>query len=70
MPSAELTFAALLTRLTELGLVDSTWRTRGLSKSFIRRVLIGVAPFRVLMTLRITYLRSPLRLQVDPKTNL
>ena len=27
-----------------------TWRARGLSKSFISRVIIGVTPFRVLMT--------------------
>ena len=45
-----------------------TWRARGLSKSFIRRVMIGVTPFRVLITLLITYLLSPLPLQVvrDP----
>ena len=41
----------------------STWRGRGLSKSFISRVIIGV-PFRVLITLLITYLLSPLPLQV------
>ena len=36
----------------------------GLSKSFISRVIIGVTPFRVLMTLLISYLLSPLPLQV------
>ena len=41
-----------------------TWRGRGLSKSFISRVIIGVTPFRVLITLLITYLLSPLPLQV------
>ena len=42
----------------------STWRGRGLRKSFISRVIIGVTPFRVLITLLITYLLSPLPLQV------
>ena len=37
----------------------NTWRGRGLSKSFISRVIIGVTPFRVLLALLITYLRSP-----------
>ena len=41
-----------------------TWRSRGLSKSFISRVIIGVTPFRVLTTLLMTYLLSPLPLQV------
>ena len=41
-----------------------TWRGRGLSKSFISRAIIGVTPFRVLITLLITYLLSPLPLQV------
>ena len=41
-----------------------TWRGRGLSKSFISRVIIGVTPFRVLITLLVTYLLSPLPLQV------
>ena len=41
-----------------------TWRGRGLSKWFISRVIIAVTPFRVLMTLLITYLLSPLPLQV------
>ena len=40
---------------------------RGLSKSFISRVIIGVTPFRVLITLLITYLLSPLPLQVGVK---
>ena len=31
-----------------------TWRGRGSSKSFIGRVIIGVIPFRVLITLLIT----------------
>ena len=34
---------------------------------FISRVIIGVTPFRVRITLLITYLLSPLPLQVDPK---
>ena len=33
---------------------------RGLSKSFISRAIIGITPFRVHMTLLITYLLSPL----------
>ena len=37
---------------------------RGLGMSFISRVIIGVTPFRVLITLLITYLLSPLPLQV------
>ena len=45
-------------------LIMITWRGRGLSKSFIRRVIIGVTPSRVLITLLITYLLSPLPLQV------
>ena len=44
--------------------VGYTWRGRGLSKSFISRVIIGVTPFRVLTTLLIAYLLSPLPLQV------
>ena len=36
----------------------STWRPRGLSKSVISRVIIRVTPFRVLITLLITYLLS------------
>ena len=40
------------------------WRPRALSKSFIGRFIIGVSPFRVLITLLITYLLSPLGLQV------
>ena len=42
-----------------------TWRGRGLSKSFISRLIIGVTPFRVLIPAPITYLLSPLPLQVD-----
>ena len=41
-----------------------TWRPRGLSKSVISRVIIRVTPFRVLITLLITQLLSPLGLQV------
>ena len=42
---------------------DPTRRPRGLSKSVISRVRIRVTPFRVLITLLITYLPSPLGLQ-------
>ena len=38
----------------------ATWRLRGLSKSVISRV---ITPFRVLITLLITHLLSPLGLQ-------
>ena len=38
---------------------------RGLSKLVIIRVIIRVTPFRALITLLITYLLSPLPLQVD-----
>ena len=51
--------------------MSPTWRARGLSKSFISlsRVIIGVTPFRVLITLLITYLLSPPPLQVvKPKS--
>ena len=41
-----------------------TWRGRGRSKQVISRAIIGVTPFRVLITLLITYLLSPLPLQV------
>ena len=41
-----------------------TWRPRGLSKSVVSRVITGVSPFRVLITLLITYLRSPRGLEV------
>ena len=44
-----------------------TWRPRGLSKSLspvISRVIIRVTPLRVLITLLITHLLSPLGLQV------
>ena len=44
-----------------------TSRARALSKSFMSRVIIGVTPFRVLITLLITYLLSPLPLHVNPK---
>ena len=46
------------------GLGQFTWRGRGLSKSFISRVIIGVIPFRVPITPLVTYLLSPLPLQV------
>ena len=36
-----------------------TWRARGLRKSFISRVIIGVTPFRVLITLLIILTKSP-----------
>ena len=42
---------------------------RGLSKSVISRVIIKVTPFRVLITLLITYLLSPLGLQVRTAAN-
>ena len=42
-----------------------TWRPRRLSKSVISRVRIRVTPSRVLITLLITYLLSPLSLQVE-----
>ena len=38
-----------------------------LASKVISRVIIGVTRFRVLITLLITYLLSPLPLQVDPK---
>ena len=41
-----------------------TWRGRGLSKLVISRVISRVTPFRALLTLHITYLLSPLPLQV------
>ena len=37
---------------------DATGRGRGLSKLVISRVIIRVAPFRVVITLLITYLLS------------
>ena len=43
---------------------------RGLSKSVIRWVIIGVTPFRVLITLLISYLLSPLPLQVGSLSNI
>ena len=41
-----------------------TCRGRGRSNLVISRVIIRVTPFRALMTLLITYLLSPLPLQV------
>ena len=41
-----------------------TWRPRGLSKSVISRVIVWVTPVRVLITLLIAQLLSPLGLQV------
>ena len=41
-----------------------SWRPRGLSKSVVSRVIVRVAPFRVLITLLTTHLLSPLDLQV------
>ena len=43
-----------------------TWRPGGLTKSVISKVIIRVTPFRVLITLLITHLLSPLGLQVNP----
>ena len=40
------------------------------SKLVISRVIIRVTPFGALITLLITYLLSPLPLQVDPKLDL
>ena len=45
----------------------TTWRPRGLSKSVISRVILGLTPFRVLIALLITYLLSSLGLQVASK---
>ena len=45
-------------------LANPTWRGRGLSKLATSRVIIRVTPFRALITLLITYLLSPLPLQV------
>ena len=39
-----------------------TWRPRGLSKSVRSRVIIGATEFRLLVTLLLTYLLSPLDL--------
>ena len=44
----------------------SSWRPRGLPKSVISRVILGVSPVRVLITLLITHLLTPLGLQVSP----
>ena len=49
---------------------ELTWRPRGLSKSVISRVILKVTPFRVLITLLITHLLSPLGLQVRPVEEL
>ena len=49
--------------------VPLTWRPRGLSKSVISRDIIGVAPSSVVTSLLITYLLSPLGLQV-PRTEI
>ena len=43
-----------------------TWKGRGLSKLVISGVIIRVTPCRALITLLITYLLSPLPLQVVP----
>ena len=40
----------------------ATWRPRGLSKSVRGRVIIGGTPFRVLITLLVTYVLSLLGL--------
>ena len=48
-------------------ILNPTWRLRGLAKSVISRVIIRETPFRVLITLLITHLLSPLNLQVEPK---
>ena len=45
-----------------LSLGSLPWRPRGLSKSVISRVKVGVTPFRVLKTLLITDLLSLLGL--------
>ena len=47
-------------RIVGAGAPLATWSPRGLSKPVISRVIIGVTPFRVLITLLITYLLSPL----------
>ena len=61
-----MTAAALHTEHSDCHVVSPpTWRGRGLSKSFISKVIIGVTPFRVLVTLLITYLLSPLPLQAE-----
>ena len=43
-----------------LGIKEFTWRGRGLSKPFISTVIIRVTPYRVLITLLVSYLLSPL----------
>ena len=44
--------------------LSSYLEAQGLSKSVISRVIIGVTPFRVLITLLITHLLSPLGLLI------
>ena len=44
-----------------------TWRPRGLNNSVVSRVIIRVTPFRVLITVLITYLLSPMGLEVGSK---
>ena len=51
--------------LCKIRLRCTAWRPRGLSKSVISRVIIRVTPFRVLITLLLTHLLSPLGLQVS-----
>ena len=53
-----------VSQLLNLKPQTTTWRGRGLSKSFISRFIIGVTPFRAFIILLITYLLSPLPLQV------
>ena len=50
---------------TRTTIILTTYRGRGLSKLVISRVIIRVTPFRALITLLITYLLSPLPLQVE-----
>ena len=70
----EVSFGAFFARERKSSIVEPlnpTWRGRGLRKSLISRVIIGVTPFRVLITLLITLLitclLSPLPLQVHPQ---
>ena len=63
---SELSVRGLRTFFTTL----CAWRAGDLVSKVTSRVIIGVTPFRkfrVLITLLITYLLSPLPLQVDPK---
>ena len=50
--------------LEPVQLLCLTWRPKRLSKSVTSRVIIRVTPFRVLITLLVTHLLSPLGLQV------